>query len=814
MPVCRECSIEFYGLADDGRPCNKCTMLATTTSGVEKTVIREKAQCQSCSLVYGQLHLPLCHSCCSSFDSIPAPISLIPGAIDQILSQKSSESTSDIWGLVKGHKQNVSQHRLGVPRAQNPSLLKATASRLKGTPGIGTGITTKGQQYLQDMKDKREQGKKVKFTISMAKSVAKKSGGVTFILIPEVRFVELANEEDMVYDVLDSIVLKAQQYHTESYPLSGKIYRNIVTFYAFVTATNIFRIPATETTTGSAMDLVQYFKTQNYITQGQFDTKTLQLRLIVTQDALASFIFFICGCKSITSNTSTRTTEISQLSHHLRDLRPPKNRVLGASKLAPPLGRFWSSFQRSDCYLGSGSAKQVIYARVGSAEYAFGQSSDFFYPLVEHKKMLSEELRNLHFGELMRKEFETLARELKVPLPPFRFNLDDTILGVLEPLDDAENKLPHVHFLATPLLPCGPVDQPIQKFTGNADCGPAPTDALTMALHSFSHFVAIYTNNDAILCDLQGIHDRKKVMVLIDPQMHTAEPDSNNRMYWDNGPKAMERFLEHHLRVCSENSICNRLGMRELQYQHEEDVEDPRPQTPPGPSRGSIRQRSVSLSPVQPLRKKPYRAGTSNLLFTVEDFLRLSASSGFPLSTGTLQRKTSPSKLAGKLTRIVCELSPWPVDWGRPRAGRWMGVCRRKGRREAGGRGSRSGGAFGGGGRGSGCGAHARRGVVMDIRAPVAHDKAEAARRAAQGKGARSRQTTLRPAGTRNGAVAPPVASSSREAAHQAEASLQRAHAHIDPPRERAPARHLPACRWSASTSGKTLWEVAARLNT
>ncbi|KAJ7443413.1 hypothetical protein B0H11DRAFT_2345095 [Mycena galericulata] len=297
-----ECSVEFYGLADDGWPCNKCTMLATITSDVEKTVIREKAQCQSCSLVYGQLHLPLCHSCCGSYvraDSIPAQISLLPGAIDQILSQKSSESTSDIWGLVKGHKQNVSQHHLGVPRAQNPSLLKATAFRLKGTAGIGTGITSKGQQYLQDMKDKCEQGKKVKFTISMAKSVAKKPGIVSFILIPEIRFVELVNEEEMGYDVLDSIVLKAQEYHTESYPLSGKIYRNIVTFYAFVTATNIFRIPASSsaTTIGSAMDLVHHFKTQNYITQGQFETKTLQLRLIVNQYDLASLNFFICGFK-------------------------------------------------------------------------------------------------------------------------------------------------------------------------------------------------------------------------------------------------------------------------------------------------------------------------------------------------------------------------------------------------------------------------------------------------------------------------------------------------------------------------------------
>ncbi|KAJ7510207.1 hypothetical protein B0H11DRAFT_2183855 [Mycena galericulata] len=198
MPVCRECSVEFYGLADDGWPCNKCTMLATITSDMSRR--------------------PL-YNCCGSYvraDSIPAQISLLTGAIDQILSQKSSESTSDIWGLVKGHKQNVSQHCLGVPRAQNPSLLKATASRLKGTAGIGTGIKSKGQQYLQDMKDKCKQGKKVKFTISMVKSVAKKPGIVSFILIPEIRFVELVNEEEMGYDVLDSIVLKAQEYHTES----------------------------------------------------------------------------------------------------------------------------------------------------------------------------------------------------------------------------------------------------------------------------------------------------------------------------------------------------------------------------------------------------------------------------------------------------------------------------------------------------------------------------------------------------------------------------------------------------------------------
>ncbi|KAJ7354173.1 hypothetical protein DFH08DRAFT_654869, partial [Mycena albidolilacea] len=110
----------------------------------------------------------------------------------------------------------------------------------------------------------------------------------------------------------------------------------------------------------------------------------------------------------------------------------------------------------------------------------------------------------------------------------FRFNLEGAILGVFECLSDthlmADKQLPHLAFLATRLLPCGAVDRPIQKFTGNNDCGAAPNDAMTSVLHSFSHFIAIYTNNDAILCDLQGMVDRRNEMVLIDPQMHTYVP--------------------------------------------------------------------------------------------------------------------------------------------------------------------------------------------------------------------------------------------------------------------------------------------------
>lgn len=120
-------------------------------------------------------------------DSIPGPISQLTGAIDQIMKHQTSESTSDIWELVKGQRQNVSQHRLGKPRAQNPSLLKAGAAKvsLRTAAGISTGLPiTKGVQHLQELRQRREQGNKVKMIISLAQSVPKKNGmSSTFVVV-------------------------------------------------------------------------------------------------------------------------------------------------------------------------------------------------------------------------------------------------------------------------------------------------------------------------------------------------------------------------------------------------------------------------------------------------------------------------------------------------------------------------------------------------------------------------------------------------------------------------------------------------------
>lgn len=86
----------------------------------------------------------------------------------------------------------------------------------------------------------------------------------------------------------------------------------------------------------------------------------------------------------------------------------------------------------------------------------------------------------------------------------FYFNFNSSILGSLSSsLSSHSHHLTHDTFIATPLLPCGKFDGKIKKFTGNDKFGDAD-DHLTRAVHTFSHFTAIYTQQNIILCDLQG----------------------------------------------------------------------------------------------------------------------------------------------------------------------------------------------------------------------------------------------------------------------------------------------------------------------
>ncbi len=85
----------------------------------------------------------------------------------------------------------------------------------------------------------------------------------------------------------------------------------------------------------------------------------------------------------------------------------------------------------------------------------------------------------------------------------FYFNFRRSILGKLK-LDKTDLRfVPHLNFIATPLLPCGPADGAVQKFTGNDEPGPAGDD-MTKAVHAFAHFVMLYSHEHVVFCDLQG----------------------------------------------------------------------------------------------------------------------------------------------------------------------------------------------------------------------------------------------------------------------------------------------------------------------
>lgn len=75
-------------------------------------------------------------------------------------------------------------------------------------------------------------------------------------------------------------------------------------------------------------------------------------------------------------------------------------------------------------------------------------------------------------------------------------------------------------------------------------------------------------------------------MCLIDPQAHTyvvqwywldrkklnisglrSEPQSSERLYWDGGPLAVTKFMDHHLQHCDENTVCKSLGLRTLEVE-------------------------------------------------------------------------------------------------------------------------------------------------------------------------------------------------------------------------------------------------------
>ena len=90
-------------------------------------------------------------------------------------------------------------------------------------------------------------------------------------------------------------------------------------------------------------------------------------------------------------------------------------------------------------------------------------------------------------------------------LPAFYFNFKDSFYREIELLSASGCRtLPHLGFLATLLLPCGRYDDPVRKFIGSDNLGPAK-DNLTQAIHAFVHFAWVYSQEQLLFCDMQGL---------------------------------------------------------------------------------------------------------------------------------------------------------------------------------------------------------------------------------------------------------------------------------------------------------------------
>ncbi|CAK5279100.1 unnamed protein product [Mycena citricolor] len=261
-------------------------------------------------------------------------------------------------------------------------------------------------------------------------------------------------------------------------------------------------------------------------------------------------------------------------------------------------------------FLGRGSSKHGIYARINGKEYSLNQSfhEDGAMTEVDNRNILMDELRNTQRGYLLLQQFHELLAEKKVRAPRFAFNHEGSLIGELLPLEDAsrlQDKLPFSNFLATPYLPVGTAEAKIEKFTGGWDCGSPPNDRLTAIIHAFTHWMIVYTGKQFVLTDLQGMYDEHNVMKLMDPQSHSSEIDRDKRPFWDLGPTAVEHVLDHHLESCDSNDFCVRLGLKTIEYGGEQEAKED--------TGGRGRALSVTLSPrANRHTKKPRHASSDD----------------------------------------------------------------------------------------------------------------------------------------------------------------------------------------------------------
>ncbi|KAF8805081.1 hypothetical protein BYT27DRAFT_7258664 [Phlegmacium glaucopus] len=235
-------------------------------------------------------------------------------------------------------------------------------------------------------------------------------------------------------------------------------------------------------------------------------------------------------------------------------------------------------------FIGRGFTKQGIYARYNNKEYVVTQPFNDNMSFLAVQEVLIAEFKLLVQCDGIKQKFDEFIQDAGVEgVPQFCFNFKDSFYGEIEPLSASGcHTIPYLGFLTIPLLPCGRFDDPIQKFTGSNNLGPA-NDNLTQAIHAFVHFAWAYSQEQLLFCDMQGIHDQKNIMCLIDPRAHITNPCDEFTIYWDGGANKIATWKEQHLLalpsdaeravdgLCKENWVCSILELSMIEM---EDLND------------------------------------------------------------------------------------------------------------------------------------------------------------------------------------------------------------------------------------------------
>ena len=117
---------------------------------------------------------------------------------------------------------------------------------------------------------------------------------------------------------------------------------------------------------------------------------------------------------------------------------------------------------------------------------------------------------------------------LLISMPGMRWNFNGAFIGVLETAlpaapaaEDNDNRsLVFSTFLATPLLPSGP-SYTEEKFSGNTEVG-NNSGSIGQAIDAYAHHVVVDSLGSILFADLQGMHVRTAITVVMDIKMVLA----------------------------------------------------------------------------------------------------------------------------------------------------------------------------------------------------------------------------------------------------------------------------------------------------